>query len=161
MTHSLIRSSNSLLLRPADRKRKDTNKPKKASHLLTEHPCADDKSEHVTISEDSPPWLANVTPDSQRFRPKGNLTEIVHGAENVSLDAFPSVGNLILAGRIPFLVRRKLYKEILSVPLHISFVQKLRYVRSVYCLMGLDRDSARYPQTSTCSRLTLSRVRIN
>ncbi len=58
------------------------------------------------------------------------MTEIVHGAENVSLDAFLSVGNLDLAGRILFLVRWKLYKEILSVPLHISFVQKLRYVRS-------------------------------
>ncbi len=75
--------------------------------------------------------MHHCTPDSQQFRPEGNLTEIVHGAENVSLDAFPSVGNLDLAGRILFLVRWKLYKEILSEPLHISFVQKLRYVRSV------------------------------
>ncbi len=74
---------------------------------------------------------AYITPDSQRFRPERNLTEIVHGAENVSLDVFPSVGNLIFAGRILFLARQKLYKEILSVPLHISFVQKLRHVRSV------------------------------
>ncbi len=68
-------------------------------------------------------WLPTV---SARRKLDGN----VHGAENVSLDAFPSVGNLDLAGRILFPVRWKLYKENLSVPLHISFVQKLRYVRS-------------------------------
>ncbi|KAK0191607.1 Alpha/Beta hydrolase protein [Armillaria mellea] len=45
----------------------------------------------------------------------GNLTEIVHGAGNVSFDAFPSVGNQILAGRILFLARRKLNSGVSGV----------------------------------------------
>ncbi len=57
---------------------------------------------------------------------------------SVSLDAFSSAGNQILAWRLPFMTGQKLYNEFFCIVVHISFVQKIRgYIGDIVERLGV------------------------